>query len=429
MMDQRSGSEDTRRLFGLVLLLIAIVAVAVGCGQSGSPGGTGAANAPSASAAQATALPKATAPPAISGTARVGKVLRASPGTWSGDPTSYAYEWRDCNRHGAACTAITAATAATYPVGVADVGHTIRVVVAATTAEGSARATSAATRTASAPTNCLHNLSGCGYPDPTSGNVGPGEHCSGLTPSGSMTISTPGAVVQGMNITGQVVVNASSVTLTHDCITVNGGGKAGSRAVNIVNGASGTQIDNSDISGENASSEAIQEAVATNEPNSDTTVNSDYIYNCSECIHGAATVTNSYVTTNATLEISGPKGSEPDHYEDVYDGGGGGPLILEHNTMLNPHNQTAAVFASTDFGDQGEITITENLLAGGDEVLYLGTSGGHGRVRGPVRVIGNRFNKRYDEQAGDYGVVADFDPSVTRWSGNIWDETLSHVPL
>ncbi|GGS18321.1 hypothetical protein GCM10010252_67220 [Streptomyces aureoverticillatus] len=37
--------------------------------------------------------PKATKAPAISGTARVGKVLQAAPGTWSPAPGSYTYQW------------------------------------------------------------------------------------------------------------------------------------------------------------------------------------------------------------------------------------------------------------------------------------------------------------------------------------------------
>ncbi|MEU0070587.1 IPT/TIG domain-containing protein [Streptomyces sp. NPDC006332] len=37
--------------------------------------------------------PKATKPPVISGTAKVGKTLKVSKGTWSPAPTSYAYQW------------------------------------------------------------------------------------------------------------------------------------------------------------------------------------------------------------------------------------------------------------------------------------------------------------------------------------------------
>ena len=76
-----------------------------------------------------------------------GDSLEASTGAWSGYPTpfTYAYQWQRCNGAGESCTAISGATGATYtPVG-ADVGHTLRVVVAASNAPGTGTATSAQT--------------------------------------------------------------------------------------------------------------------------------------------------------------------------------------------------------------------------------------------------------------------------------------------
>ncbi|MFM6973641.1 MAG: beta strand repeat-containing protein [Agromyces sp.] len=61
--------------------------------------------------------------PTITGTARVGFTLTASPGTWSPTPDSYKYQWYRGS------TAITGATAAGYLVTAADVGFTLRVVL------------------------------------------------------------------------------------------------------------------------------------------------------------------------------------------------------------------------------------------------------------------------------------------------------------
>src|SRR5919198_1295695 len=71
--------------------------------------------------------------------------LAASNGTWSGSPTGYAYAWSRCDQNGDACAAIAGANAATYQAQSADVGHTIRVTVTATNADGSTSATSAPT--------------------------------------------------------------------------------------------------------------------------------------------------------------------------------------------------------------------------------------------------------------------------------------------
>ena len=92
-----------------------------------------------------TAAPKNTAPPTISGTPKVGQALTASPGSWSGNPTSFAYEWQDCNVDAAVCTNIAGATGTTYGVRLSDLGFRLRVVVTAKNDKGSATATSAPT--------------------------------------------------------------------------------------------------------------------------------------------------------------------------------------------------------------------------------------------------------------------------------------------
>jgi hypothetical protein len=95
--------------------------------------------------------------------------------------------------------------------------------------------------------------------------------------------------------------------------------------------------------------------------------------------------------------------------------------------MLNPHKQTAVVFASVDFGDQTIVTVTNNMMAGGDYVIYGGVSGSAGSVLGPVTVSGNRFSRLYYKGGGSLGTATYFEDSVTAWSGNVWDETLEPV--
>jgi len=81
--------------------------------------------------------PASTAPPTISGTVAVGQTLSADPGTWTGSPTSFAYQWRRCDASGAACTDIVGGTSQTYTVASSDTGFTLRVAVTATNATGS----------------------------------------------------------------------------------------------------------------------------------------------------------------------------------------------------------------------------------------------------------------------------------------------------
>jgi hypothetical protein len=110
-------------------------------------GSGSATSAPTAAVATGTssAAPKNTSPPTISGTAKVGQTLTADPGSWSGNPTSYAYRWQRCDADVVICTDITAATSKTYVVKVADLGYRLRVRVTATNAKGSASAVSTLT--------------------------------------------------------------------------------------------------------------------------------------------------------------------------------------------------------------------------------------------------------------------------------------------
>jgi hypothetical protein len=91
------------------------------------------------------AAPQNTAVPTIAGTAREGQTLTASDGTWSNSPTSFSFQWQRCGSDGTGCGDITGATSKTYVAVIGDVGHTLRVVVTATNADGKASANSAAT--------------------------------------------------------------------------------------------------------------------------------------------------------------------------------------------------------------------------------------------------------------------------------------------
>jgi hypothetical protein len=101
------------------------------------------------------AVPVNTALPTITGTVQQGQTLTEHHGTWSNEPTGYAYQWQRCDSSGNTCKA-TAATGPTYVLGPEDVGHTIRVQETASNASGSSSAaTSSATAavTSQAPSN------------------------------------------------------------------------------------------------------------------------------------------------------------------------------------------------------------------------------------------------------------------------------------
>jgi len=118
-----------------------------------------------------TSVPRNSSAPTISGTAQVGQTLTASTGSWSYQSTpAYAYQWERCDTAGNNCATVSGSVSATYQVGATDVGHTLRIIVTARNAQGTAAATSAQTAVVGGSTASP-------TPTPTTGaiNIGGGK--------------------------------------------------------------------------------------------------------------------------------------------------------------------------------------------------------------------------------------------------------------
>jgi hypothetical protein len=148
MHSTRTDRASRRSLtaVGLVVLVGAVFAALAGL--SGS------------SVAAPQVAPNNTAEPEVTGTPRVGQVLRASRGSWTGtEPIDYDFRWYRCTGRGAPdasdCRRITNASDATYVLRQADAGFRIRAQVVATNDDGSDTATSNPTAviTSARPTN------------------------------------------------------------------------------------------------------------------------------------------------------------------------------------------------------------------------------------------------------------------------------------
>lgn len=88
-----------------------------------------------------TGSPASTLPPIARGAAGVGEQLTTDSGSWSTEAT-FTYQWVRCGAHFEDCLDIPGATAATYIVATADVGHVLVARVTATNAAGSTAALS-----------------------------------------------------------------------------------------------------------------------------------------------------------------------------------------------------------------------------------------------------------------------------------------------
>jgi len=86
--------------------------------------------------------PESVVKPEVDGSPRAEGQVTADVGVWTGEPTSYSYQWISCDEFGSGCANIEGATSATYTPGEGSVFSTLRVKVTATNGEGSASATS-----------------------------------------------------------------------------------------------------------------------------------------------------------------------------------------------------------------------------------------------------------------------------------------------
>ncbi len=87
-------------------------------------------------------VPVEQSPPALSGTSQEGQTLDASQGTWTNNPSSFAYQWMRCD--GVSCDAVPGASGPTYTPSGNDVGDQMTVDVTAGNAGGNSTAVSSA---------------------------------------------------------------------------------------------------------------------------------------------------------------------------------------------------------------------------------------------------------------------------------------------
>jgi hypothetical protein len=111
------------------------------------------------------------------------------------------------------------------------------------------------------------------------------------------------------------------------------------------------------------------------------------------------------------------------HFDAISSSGGAGPIVIRHNTLLNPNPQNAAILMSTNDGPIANVTIDNNLVSGGNFTVYCGTDSG-GNVTGTNVFINNRF-KRGAYRFGPTTHCLAANPHT----GNVFDDDNSPIPV
>ena len=279
-------------------------------------------------------------------------------------------------------------------------------------------------------TDCMRSPHQCGFPDATSSGVpararlsnvpaqvssGPGWH---YDRRGFVAVVGQGAVLSGLSLHCGVSVTASDVTI-RDVKIVTSGQSAMGIALQHVHDVT---IEHSTIAGTNTGSGRLM--VGVKDVYGDATgtrILDDDIFQASTGIQ----IYQGLIQGNYIHHLGM---TSTDHVNGVTTNGDTRPLVIRHNTILNSFSQTDAIGLFQDFGVVANVTITDNLLAGGGYAIYGGT-GGKG-APSHIVVTRNRISTRFFSHGGYWGPAVDFDDHARGdlWSGNVWDNTGRPVP-
>jgi hypothetical protein len=320
----------------------------------------------------------------------------------------------------AAATAVTAVTAALLAAGAG--------AAFAATPPAARHASQPAAASAAVKLNCAASPHVCGYPDATNTGVQPGQALTAVPAQktsgpgwawnaswGTLEVTGTGAVLSDLAIAGNIDVEASHVTLNNLQVTSTGS----SWGIGLMN-ANGTLVEHCSISSPAASGPGrLQSGVKDVYGNTEgTVITGSNIWHAEDGVQlSAGLIKGNYIHDLAY--------NSGDHTDGI-DSNAGDPagFTITGNTILNPLDQTDDIALFENFGTQLDVTITGNLMAGGDYSIYAGYNPGKA-VPSNIKISGNRFARTYYPSSGQYGPVAYAAIGVNgnTWTGNIWDNT------
>lgn len=237
-----------------------------------------------------------------------------------------------------------------------------------------------------------------GYPDETNTGVPSG---TSLTNSGSLNITTNGAVVQNLNITGMISVRANNVTIRNCRITsgdyypIDWDG----------DGYTNLLVEDSEII-------ATSYSVTAGMSFSNYTARRVFVTGSADGFKADSNVLieDCYVTL---------LGIGPDTHNDGVQTTGGSNVTLRHNTFKlgEPAGVSAVVQVGNEWGTNSNWVITDNLIDGGGWSINASNDPSDNPN---FQITSNRFTRRAAYGPGSVGGAT--------WTGNIYDDDGSTVP-
>jgi hypothetical protein len=262
--------------------------------------------------------------------------------------------------------------------------------------------------TAVAQPGCMSTPSACGWPDAT--NTGTTGALTVV--QGDVTLSTPGMVYSDRDVRGCISVRAKNVVIRNVRVTCPNWYAIGiNTGIGDIWNAPDANTLIEDVEINLAGSWEIK-GIAF----SGYTARRVHFYGGSDCAHMSTNV--AIVDSFCDIPAGGPQ--DGPHY-DGFQSDGGRNITIQHNTIRVPYGQTSAILMSTNTSPIRDVSIVNNLAAGGGYTIYCGTDSG-GPVLGTLTFSGNRIARTYFTRGGQWG------PTTSCPSGGaIWDDTLKPI--
>jgi hypothetical protein len=227
---------------------------------------------------------------------------------------------------------------------------------------------------------------------------------------GWVEINTAGTVFDGYQTAATIDVTADNVIVRN--VKVNVGGETWGVSVRH---AQNVTISNCEIGGIDGAAGRLMIGIGTvYGDEGDISVQKCNIYNTKTGVAlGRGLIEDSYIHDMGY--VAG------DHTNGMTSNVATGPLTIRHNTISNQISQTDAVSLFQDFGSQHDVTVDNNLLAGGGYTIY----GGQGATQTyNIVVTNNRISRKIFPNGGYWGPVAYFEKSGPGnvWNNNVWDD-------
>ena len=226
--------------------------------------------------------------------------------------------------------------------------------------------------------------------------------------SGSATITTPGAVIDGKLIQGALVIDAPNVTITRSRIEA----PTGNFAIYETADGCGLTLDHVEITA--AAGAHPDRAVR---PANNMVMNHVYIHGTQRGVAAAngMVVVNSYLDDfdNPSLNHASAIGSSGNVHN-----------VIVRNNVLGCGTQlcSSAMSVYPEQGPNTDWVVTGNRFNGGGYCLYMGFNAAAGESPNTnLTVTDNSFGTKYSQNCGQYGPLASWSWSAGNvWSNNRW---------